>query len=89
MPLHLLLPPLVVSRVFIARVVCSEEDKETIEEAIKSTLDWLEENGKTATKDEFAEKQKEVSLLSCPFLSRPLFCRCGSFLFTAAYLLTL
>ncbi len=40
----------------------SEEDKETVEKAVKEGLDWLDSNPE-ATKDEMAEKQKEVQAL--------------------------
>merc|ERR1719301_365736 len=37
----------------------SDEDKETLEEVVKTTTEWIDENA-SADKDEFDEKQKEV-----------------------------
>jgi heat shock protein 5 len=47
----------------------SDEDKETIEEAVKAAIDWLDEN-KSATKDEYAEKQKELEAVCNPIVSK-------------------
>jgi len=47
----------------------SEEDKETIEESVKAAIDWLDEN-KSATKDEYAEKQKELEGVCNPIVSK-------------------
>ncbi len=47
----------------------SEEDKETVEKAVKEGLDWLDSNPE-ATKDEMAEKQKEVPTHTASSLRR-------------------
>jgi len=47
----------------------SEEDKETVEKAVKEGLDWLDSNPE-ATKDEMAEKQKEVEGTCNPIMSK-------------------
>jgi len=47
----------------------SEDDKETIEKAVKETLDWLEENP-TADKDQLSEKQKELEAVCNPIISK-------------------
>jgi len=47
----------------------SEEDKEVIEEAIKDTLEWLEENLE-ASKDDFAAKQKELEEMCNPIITK-------------------
>jgi len=47
----------------------SEEDKETIEKAVKETTDWLEEHP-DAEKDEYAEKQKELEAVANPIMTK-------------------
>merc|ERR1711907_760067 len=47
----------------------SEEDKETLEEAVKETLDWLDEND-DAEVEEFEEKQKELEGIANPIMSK-------------------
>jgi len=47
----------------------SEEDKETIEKAVKEVTDWLEEHP-DAEKDEYAEKQKELESVSNPIMTK-------------------
>merc|ERR1711937_839519 len=47
----------------------SEEDKETLEEAIKEPLDWLDEND-DAEVEEFEEKQKELEGIANPIMSK-------------------
>jgi len=46
----------------------SEDDKETIEKAIKETLSWLESNA-SADKDAYAEKQKELETVCNPIIT--------------------
>jgi len=46
----------------------SEDDKDTIEKAIKDTLAWLESNA-SADKDAFAEKQKEIESICNPIIT--------------------
>merc|ERR1712065_85170 len=45
----------------------SEEDKEKIEEAVKETLEWLDDN-QEAEKEEFEAKQKEVEKIVNPII---------------------
>ena len=45
----------------------SEEDKETLENAVKETLEWLDEN-QSATAEEFKEKQKEIEKVANPIM---------------------
>jgi len=47
----------------------SEEDKETIEAAIKETTEWLDEHP-DADKDEYAEKQKELEAIANPIMTK-------------------
>merc|ERR1712224_1003948 len=47
----------------------SEEDKETLEEAVKETLDWLDENSE-ADAEEFEEKQKELEGIANPIMQK-------------------
>merc|ERR1711981_146982 len=47
----------------------SEEDKEKLEEAVKETLDWLDEND-DAEVEEFEEKQKELEGIANPIMSK-------------------
>merc|ERR1719420_2840208 len=47
----------------------SEEDRERLEEAVKETLDWLDEND-DAEVEEFEEKQKELEGIANPIMSK-------------------
>merc|ERR1712045_445052 len=47
----------------------SEEDKEALEEAVKETLDWLDEND-DAEVEEFEKKQKELEGIANPIMSK-------------------
>jgi len=47
----------------------SEEDKETLEEAIKETIDWLDEH-KDAEKEEYENKLKELEGVSNPIITK-------------------
>jgi len=47
----------------------SEEDKETLEEAVKEVLDWLDENSE-ADAEEFEEKQKELEGIANPIMQK-------------------
>jgi len=47
----------------------SDEDKETLEEVVKTTTEWIDENSQ-ADKDEFDEKQKEVEKTVNPIMSK-------------------
>jgi heat shock protein 5 len=46
-----------------------EDDKSTIEEAIKETLDWLDDN-QDAEKEEYEEKLKEIEGVCNPIVSK-------------------
>jgi len=48
----------------------SSEDKETLEEAIKKTLDWLDEHKATATKEEYDEQKKELEGVANPIVTK-------------------
>ena len=47
----------------------SEEDKEKIEEAVKETLDWIDDH-EEAEASEFEEKQKELEAIANPIMSQ-------------------
>lgn len=47
----------------------SEEEKETLENAVKETLDWLDENDE-AEASEYEEKQKELEEIANPIMSK-------------------
>merc|ERR1711886_16552 len=47
----------------------SEEDKEKIEEAVKETLEWLDDN-QEAEKEEFEAKQKELEQIANPIIQK-------------------
>jgi len=48
----------------------SEEDKETIIEAVKETQDWLEENAATASTEDFDEQKEKLSNVAYPITSK-------------------
>ena len=47
----------------------SEEEKTTIEDAVKETLDWIDDN-ENAEASEFEEKQKELEAIANPIMSK-------------------
>jgi heat shock protein 5 len=47
----------------------SEEDKETLEEAIKETLEWLDDN-QEAEKEDYETKQKELETIANPIIQQ-------------------
>jgi len=47
----------------------SDDDKETLEEVVKTTTEWIDENSQ-AGKEEFDEKQKEVEKTVNPIMSK-------------------
>ena len=47
----------------------SEEEKTTIEDAVKETLDWIDDN-ENAEASEFEEKQKELEAVANPIMSK-------------------
>ncbi|ANB12463.1 Hsp70 family ATPase KAR2 [Sugiyamaella lignohabitans] len=50
----------------------SEDDKETLLDAIKDTVEWLEENGSSATKDEIDEQKEKLEAVAHP-ISRKIY----------------
>lgn len=46
-----------------------EDDKETIEEAVTETIDWLDENP-DAEKEDYEEKQKELEEICNPIMTK-------------------
>jgi heat shock protein 5 len=46
------------------------DDKKTIQDAIKETLDWLEENGQTANKEDLEEQKEKLSAVANPITSK-------------------
>ncbi|KAK0707502.1 heat shock protein 70 family [Lasiosphaeris hirsuta] len=48
----------------------SDEDKETIVDAVKETQDWLEENAATATAEDFEEQKEKLSNVAYPITSK-------------------
>merc|ERR1711881_200609 len=46
-----------------------DEDKETLEEAIKEVLDWLDDN-QEADAEEYEEKQKELEGVANPIMQK-------------------
>lgn len=47
-----------------------EDDKESLIEAIKETVDWLEENAQTATTEDFDEQKQKLSDVAYPITSK-------------------
>merc|ERR1719498_332987 len=47
----------------------SEEDKETIEEAVREALEWLDDN-QEAEKEDYEAKQKEVEAIANPIIQQ-------------------
>mmetsp|Transcript_13843 Transcript_13843/g.31929 ORF Transcript_13843/g.31929 Transcript_13843/m.31929 type:complete len:660 (+) Transcript_13843:92-2071(+) len=47
----------------------SDEDKEALEEVVKTTTEWIDENS-NSEKDDFEEKQKEVEKVVNPIMSK-------------------
>ncbi|KAK3394905.1 heat shock protein 70 family [Podospora didyma] len=48
----------------------TDEDKETILEAVKEAQDWLEENAATATTEDFEEQKEKLSSVAYPITSK-------------------
>ena len=48
----------------------SEEDKETLLEAIKEATEWLEENGSTAVAADFEEQKEKLNNIAYPITSK-------------------
>ena len=47
----------------------ADDDKRQIEEAVKETLDWLDDN-QNAEKEEYEEKLKDIESVCNPIVSR-------------------
>ncbi|EED23348.1 Hsp70 chaperone BiP/Kar2, putative [Talaromyces stipitatus ATCC 10500] len=47
-----------------------EEDKDTILEAVKEATDWLDENGASATMEDFEEQREKLSSVAYPITSK-------------------
>ncbi|KAJ5225915.1 Endoplasmic reticulum chaperone BiP [Penicillium chermesinum] len=47
-----------------------EDDKQTILDAVKETLDWLEDNAATATTEDFEEQKEQLSSVAYPITSK-------------------
>ncbi|BFZ56549.1 ATPase with role in protein import into the ER [Savitreella phatthalungensis] len=47
-----------------------EDDKKTIQDAVKEALDWLEENNAEGTKEEFEEQREKLSSVAYPITSK-------------------
>jgi heat shock protein 5 len=47
-----------------------EEDKETILDAVKEVTEWLDENGATATAEDFEEQKEKLSNVAYPITSK-------------------
>ncbi|KAK9461715.1 heat shock protein 70 family [Lipomyces oligophaga] len=47
-----------------------EDEKDTILEAVKEVLDWIEENAASATKDDFDEQREKLSQTTYPITSK-------------------
>jgi len=48
----------------------SEEDKETLLEAIKEATEWLEQNGSTALAADFEEQKEKLNNIAYPITSK-------------------
>jgi endoplasmic reticulum chaperone BiP len=47
-----------------------EDDKDTLIEAVKEALEWLDENGETASKEEIDEQKEKLSSVAYPITSK-------------------
>ncbi|KAJ5984084.1 Endoplasmic reticulum chaperone BiP [Penicillium waksmanii] len=47
-----------------------EDDKQTILDAVKEAIDWLEDNGPTATAEDFEEQKEQLSGVAYPITSK-------------------
>jgi len=48
----------------------TEEEKEALLDAVKETTDWLDENGSTATTEDFDEQKEKLSSVAYPITSK-------------------
>ncbi|KAG0641608.1 heat shock protein 70 family [Tuber brumale] len=48
----------------------TEDEKETLLNAVKETTDWLDENGSTATTEDFDEQKEKLSSVAYPITSK-------------------
>lgn len=47
-----------------------EDDKQTIVDAVKEVTEWLEENGASATQEDFEEQKEQLSNVAYPITSK-------------------
>jgi heat shock protein 5 len=47
-----------------------EDDKQTILDAVKEVTDWLDDNGATATTEDFEEQKEQLSSVAYPITSK-------------------
>ncbi|QPG75450.1 hypothetical protein FOA43_002805 [Brettanomyces nanus] len=47
-----------------------EEDKETLEDAVNEALEWLDESGEDASKEDFEEQKEKLSKVAYPITSK-------------------
>ncbi|CAN6673216.1 endoplasmic reticulum chaperone BiP [Trichomonascus vanleenenianus] len=47
-----------------------EDDKETLLDAVKETIEWVDENGSSATKEEIDEQKEKLSSIAYPITSK-------------------
>lgn len=48
----------------------SEDDKDTLLDAVKETIEWLDENSASATKEELEEQKEKLSSIAYPITSK-------------------
>ena len=47
-----------------------EDDKETLQEAVKEAQDWLDENSSSASTEDFEEQKEKLSNVAYPITSK-------------------
>lgn len=50
--------------------VIDEDDRDTLLEAIKDTLEWIDENGATASKEEIEEQREQLNAITYPITNK-------------------
>ncbi len=48
----------------------SDEDKETLQDAVNEALEWIDENGEDASKEDFDEQKEKLSKIAYPITSK-------------------